>query len=146
MKEITDLLHRAYRRNAEAGLRFLASHQSPEVTASRLREGIAIVVEDDGRIIGTLTLTIPEPQPYGAYAPGYSIASISQFASDPDRQGEGIGDRLLKEAERLARDSGCREIALDTARPVTGLIAHYERRGYRIVATADWRPATNYES
>jgi GNAT superfamily N-acetyltransferase len=58
----------------------------------------------------------------------------------------GIGHLLLEKVEKVARDAGCQELALDTAQPAEGLIAYYRRRGFEIVGQADWRPTTNYES
>ncbi len=146
VEEITHLLHRAYLRNANAGLRFVASHQSVEVTAERLAEGETLIAERDGRIVGTITLHLPQAQPYGDYAPGGPICSFSQFAVDPSLAGEGVGDQLLASAEARASAARYTKIALDTAQGATGLIAYYRSRGYEIVARADWRPKTNHES
>ncbi len=146
VEEITDLLHRSYLRNAEAGLRFLATHQHASVTRERLDRGQSFVVELEGRIVGVVTLHLRGEKPYGDYHPDYPIASFGQFAIDPACQGMGIGDLLLEKVETVARDAGCYELALDTAQPATDLIAYYQRRGFEIVGRADWRPTTNYES
>lgn len=57
---------------------------------------------------------------------------FGMFAVDPQRQGGGIGDAVLRECERVARD----EWNLPTMRMTVidvrdELIAWYERRGYR---------------
>lgn len=143
---ITDLLHRAYARNAAAGLRFVATHQESAVTAERLAQGYSFIAEIDEEIVGTITVRAPEKTPYGEYDPPFPIAAFGQFAVDPDRKGLGIGDALLTNAEGVALEAGCQELTLDTAQPAAELIAYYERRGFRIVGRADWRPETNYES
>src|SRR4030066_224370 len=53
-------------------------------------------------------------------------------ASRPDWQGKGLGQAMLAEAERIARDEwGCREMQMTVITLRTELIAWYERRGYR---------------
>lgn len=146
VEAITDLIHRAYARNAAAGLRFVATCQDSSITAERLGQGPSFIVEIDGEIVGTITVRAPEETPYGDYHPPFPIAAFGQFAVDPDRRGLGIGDALLKVAEGVAREAGCGELALDTAQPAIELITYYERQGFRIVGRADWRPETNYES
>ena len=49
-------------------------------------------------------------------------------------------------ALQVARRSGAAVMALDTAKPATGLIRLYEAWGYKVVGECDWRPDTNYES
>jgi predicted N-acetyltransferase YhbS len=146
VEAITALLHRAYARNAAAGLAFGATHQAPEVTRQRLSQGWALVAERDRAIVGTIVLYCPQKVPYGEYEPGWPLASFGQFAVDPELPGEGLGRKLLGRVEAEARARGAQELCLDTAQPARGLIAYYERLGYRIVARADWRPEVNYES
>ena len=143
--EITALLHRAYRPLAEAGMRFYASHQDNGATLSRLREGQAFLALFDERIVGTITF-----YPTGAKrgAPWYEragVATFGQWAVDPPHQGTGIGDRLLKHVEVLARESGASELACDTSEHAASLLALYERRGFRRVGTVQW-DVTNYRS
>jgi GNAT superfamily N-acetyltransferase len=57
---------------------------------------------------------------------------FGMFAVRPDRQGSGLGQAMLAEAERIARDEwGCREMQMTVITLRTELIAWYERRGYR---------------
>lgn len=53
---------------------------------------------------------------------------------------------LLNRVESRAAQEGYLELALDTAESATHLIDLYERLGFRIVDTHDWRPGTNYSS
>jgi ribosomal protein S18 acetylase RimI-like enzyme len=54
------------------------------------------------------------------------------FAVDPARQGGGIGDAVLREAERVAREEWRLPVMQMTVIDVRdSLIAFYERRGYR---------------
>ncbi|MBC8134879.1 MAG: GNAT family N-acetyltransferase [Fibrella sp.] len=64
---------------------------------------------------------------------------------DPDQQGLGIGAALIAQAEETARLNGAREMGLDTAEPATGLIAFYNRLGYRHIGYTQWGNV-NYRS
>jgi GNAT superfamily N-acetyltransferase len=56
---------------------------------------------------------------------------IVNVAVHPDRQGKGLGTRLLRHAEGVARDLGLSELRLYTNAAFTSNIALYQRRGYR---------------
>ena len=57
---------------------------------------------------------------------------FGMFAVDPTRQGGGIGDAVLREAERVAREEWHLPVMRMTVIDVRDtLIAYYERRGYR---------------
>jgi ribosomal protein S18 acetylase RimI-like enzyme len=61
-----------------------------------------------------------------------AICHFGMFAVRPDRQGGGLGQAMLAEAERMARDEwGCHEMQMTVITLRTELIAWYERRGYR---------------
>jgi len=57
---------------------------------------------------------------------------FGMFSVKPTAQGAGIGQRMLLEAERLARDEWkCRKMEMTVITVRDELIAWYERRGYR---------------
>ncbi|MHC5904024.1 GNAT family N-acetyltransferase [Streptomyces sp. S6] len=59
-------------------------------------------------------------------------AYFGMFAVSPERQGEGLGKRIIAEAERQARFSwGVTEMHMTVISVRDELIAWYERRGYR---------------
>ncbi|MFV2121410.1 GNAT family N-acetyltransferase, partial [Streptomyces sp. Act-28] len=59
-------------------------------------------------------------------------AYFGMFAVRPGLQGGGLGQRVLAEAERLAREEwGVREMHMTVISVRDELIAWYERRGYR---------------
>ncbi|HSQ60775.1 MAG TPA: GNAT family N-acetyltransferase [Acidobacteriota bacterium] len=143
--EITALLHAAYAGLAALGFRYVATYQDDDVTRRRLARGLPLIVEREGRMIGTVTLYPPHPE---AYVPWYrrpDVYSCGQFGVLPEFQGQGIGARVMDEVERRARERGAAELALDTAEGASRLIAWYERRGHRLVAHVQW-PVTNYRS
>ena len=143
--ELTDFLHRAYASLAAMGLRYMATHQSVEVTRKRVEQGLCLVALDDGAICGTIVFKNASQTRGCAWYDRVEVASIGQFAVEPGLQGNGLGRQLMALTEEQALASGARELALDTAEPATHLVAWYARLGYRHIEYADWGH-TNYRS
>lgn len=144
VSEITKLLHRAYKRLLDMGLRFVATAQPEEETRERLFSGESFVAEKDGRIVGTITLypvSDGDCEWYGR--PG--VMHFGQYAVEPELQGAGIGKALLEFVEKRAREQGAKEIALDTSENATHLVELYSARGYRKVGNVKWE-SVNYRS
>lgn len=67
------------------------------------------------------------------------LCYFGMFSVCPELQGAGVGNAMLSECERLARESwGCRAMEMTVIRQREELIAWYERRGYR--RTGESRP------
>jgi GNAT superfamily N-acetyltransferase len=143
--ELTNFLHRAYARLAEMGLRYMATHQSVEVTRKRVEQGQCFVAMADDVTCGTIVFKDTEQTRGCPWYDRADVASIGQFAVEPGLQGNGLGRRFMALAEDRALASGARELALDTAEPATHLVAWYGRLGYRHIEYADWGH-TNYRS
>lgn len=143
--ELTALLHKAYGRLARMGLRYMATHQSEDMTRERVSQGTCLVAIVDGRLCGTILFRNCEQTRGCSWYDRPEVASLAQFAVDPALQARGIGLDLLESVEALAVASGAREIALDTAEPATHLVGWYGRLGYRFVEHAQWSH-TNYRS
>ena len=142
---LTALLHRASARLAAMDLRFMATHQPPEVTARRVAEGECLLAYDGDRLVGSI-LYRPAARTGGSpWLDRAEVASLAQLAVEPGLQSRGLGARLMRWAEARAAAEGAAEIALDTAEPATHLVAWYARSGYRAVETAQWSH-TNYRS
>ena len=145
LEDLTELLHRAYKILADLGLKYVATHQSVEITRKRLKNGTCFVAELDGRIVGTVLYRKPG-QPKGcAFYERPDVAHVSQMGVEPELQRQGIGDKLMRHAEETAARDGASELALDTAETATHLIEWYERLGYRFIQHIDW-DMTNYRS
>jgi len=71
--------------------------------AEKSHAEILMIAEQDGELVGCV---FARTEPESVY--------LSKLAVDPDRQGRGIGRRLMEEAEDLARDLGRRVLELDT--------------------------------
>lgn len=78
-------------------------------------------IRDRGRLVASVRVR------HDAADPG--TAEIARLAVAPDRQGEGLGTRLLVEAERHARP-GVTMLALFTGEHSRGNLRLYERHGY----------------
>lgn len=149
LEELTALLHRAYAPLAAAGMHYVATHQSVDVTRSRCAKGECWLAERHGRVVGTVTLVPPggasgpdEPELYR----GPDVAVFTQFAVEPALQRGGVGSALLAHVESRAAALGATTIALDTSEHAHALIGWYLARGYAHAGRADWRPVVNYES
>jgi len=143
---LTALLHRAYGALAARGMRFLASYQTVETTARRIARGECAVAEAEGPVVGTVVF---RPMGGGRGTPWYEqadVATVGQFAVEPEWQRHGIGGRLMDWAEGRARETGATEIALDTAETADDLIRFYARRGYRFIEYVNWGDVVNYRS
>jgi N-acetylglutamate synthase-like GNAT family acetyltransferase len=83
-------------------------------------EGRCWVVEHDGRVVGMVQC---------AERPGY--LEVETIAVAEDRQGHGVGTRLLAYAEERARELGLPEVRLYTNEAMTENLEYYPRRGFR---------------
>ena len=142
---LTQLLHRAYASQAAKGLRFSATHQSPEVTQRRILGAYCFVLELDYRIVGTICLYGPDEN---SEVPEYRdplTFNFGQYAVEPEFKGQGYGRLLHDHILDFAADQGGKWMALDTAAPASDLVAMYTRWGYSEVTRCRWQ-MTNYES
>jgi GNAT superfamily N-acetyltransferase len=145
VEPLTAMLHSAYRPLAEKGLRYLATHQPPATTLSRLRSGDSFLGFAGDELIATITIVKDRPDEACEWYQRDDVFFFTQLAVSPAHQGSGIGGALMSFAEDHARELGARELALDTSEYATRLIETYQRRGYRLVAQVSWSD-TNYRS
>lgn len=153
LESLTALLHRAYAPLAARGWNFTGADQTVAVTRSRISSGSCLVAVEapHERLIGTVMVRGPYRPELDAWCldtPWYTRADtaiLSQFAVDPELQGQGLGARLMNAAEAWAAGQGLAYVALDTARPAEHLQRRYARHGYRPVDEVRW-PGKNYAS
>ncbi len=93
------------------------------------------VLELDGKIVATLTLSKDKPIRWNSDLP-----FVKWFAVDPEYQGRRIGSRLLDWVEEtIIRDKlGASALTLATAEKHPWLLAMYERKGYQRIESIDW--------
>jgi ribosomal protein S18 acetylase RimI-like enzyme len=97
---------------------------------------IAAVEEGSGRILGAVTF-VPGPGPFHEGEFG-DAASIRMLAVEPDARGQGIGQALVEECIRRAREQGKTRISLYTRPFMTAAHRMYERLGFKRVRGLDW--------
>lgn len=120
------------------GLNYTAVDQSIDVTKRRISKGICLVAMGQDTLIGTVVVNPPNLDHQCPYFARPGVATLQQFGVATGRQNNGIGSRLLKQAELLATGEGFVELALDTAEPAHQLIAFCERRGYTATGFTQW--------
>jgi len=146
VEAITALVHAAYAPHVADGLRFWGTHQSVDDTVRRLASGAAFVAVENARYIGVVVVRPPQPSSPVPLYQEPNVWSISQFCVAPEHKGAGLGRKLHEVAVEYARNQCAKFLSLDTAAPAKKLIELYERWGYSIVGSCDWRPHTNYVS
>jgi GNAT superfamily N-acetyltransferase len=144
--EITELIHAAYAPHAALGLKYWGTHQTVADTEKRFKVGIGFIAEENGKYVGTATIRPPQKESKVDLYNQHNVWSLAQFCISPKCKGKGYGKALHSHVAMAAIKNGAEILALDTAKPASGLIAMYQAWGYTIVGECDWRPHTNYMS
>jgi GNAT superfamily N-acetyltransferase len=145
---LTALLHRAYAELGAAGLNYTAVDQDVRTTRERAAAGRCWVAEQDDRLVGTMTVSLPPSAELRALAPVADrpgTAWLNQLAVSPTIRGQGIARDLWRHGRRWAHAGGVTTIGLDTAAPATHLVRLYGSWGFAHAGTIRW-PGKTYES
>jgi GNAT superfamily N-acetyltransferase len=86
-----------------------------------------LVVEVDGRLVGTATLVIVPNLSYG----GRPHAIVDNVVVDETERGKGYGEALVRRCLEEAREAGCTRLALTTDMRRHDAHRFYERLGFR---------------
>lgn len=81
------------------------------------------VAEEQGRIVGVCGLMPLDT----------ASAEIVNLAVDPDRQGKGIGKRLIASALEQAQSRGCEKVIVRTGNSSLNQLGLYQKCGFRMV-------------
>jgi GNAT superfamily N-acetyltransferase len=102
---------------APSAVRHFTRHHEPEEILTDAKGGFMILLESDGHIVATGTLT--------------GEGKITRVYVRPDLQGRGLGKRIMARLEQHARDQGRQSVFL-----YSSLVAKrfYESLGYRLRA------------
>jgi len=145
IEELTDLLHKAYKRLKDMGLNFVATYQDVESTRSHMKNGICFILTESDKIIGTIFYYLKKIKGAPDIYHKDNIVLFGKFAVDPDYQNQGLGSLLMDFIEDYARSNGKRKIILDTSEEAQHLIDYYSKRGYGYIQHWKWN-MVNYRS
>jgi ribosomal protein S18 acetylase RimI-like enzyme len=115
---------------------FRLAEDSESALASYLESGTVWVARDpDDSVVGHLQMVVDD-----------DVWEILNTAVAEDRQGQGIGRRLLAEGVAEARRAGARRVVVATAAADVGNLRFYQRCGFRMerVVPDAFTPATGY--
>ena len=138
---LTAMLHRAYADLAAGGLNYTAATQDVETTRHRAQGGRCWVVESDGALVATATLSVP---------PGHGIrrltevaraphrAWLNQLAVSPEFRGRGIASRLWAQGRTWLDEQGITAVGADTANSAVHLVEMYRRWGFQRADLVHW--------
>ena len=145
---LTELLHAAYAELGAMGLNYTAVDQDVETTRERALGGQCWIVEQDGQIVGSLTMSLPPStglQELTKAARESERAWLNQVAVSPLLRGHGIAADLWRRGRRWAAAKGASSIGVDTAIPAEHLVQLYSSWGFEQVDTIHW-PGKTYDS
>jgi predicted N-acetyltransferase YhbS len=134
--QIRRLVNNAYAELADRGLNYTATYQDEAMTLDRMSQGRTYLLEQGGKLVGTIILKKEN------HFTGLNSAYLGQLAVSPDLKRTGLGTLLMDLGEHLATIDGFESVQLDTAQPATHLVAWYVKRGYKIVGEMQWEGKT----
>lgn len=112
----------------------------PEILEAICTSVVLVAVDEASTVVGTVRLRFrsAEQFPEAAVFRGLACSAdtavmyLTRFAVLQSNRGNGIGSRLISEAERVARSEGIRYILLHTALSNEAVAGFYLRRGFSI--------------
>ena len=110
-------------------------HPTAEGIWTYIQEGSMFLHKEQGTIVGAMALTMYQGEDYHAIewsrqVPDNEVAVIHILAVSPDRQGTGIGSKMVREAIELAKAKCMKAIRLDALATNTPAHKLYERQGF----------------
>lgn len=89
-----------------------------------------VAVDADDVIMGSVMLYPPASDAYSGTGGDLSWPELRLLAVPPHSRGRGIGEALVYECVRRARNMGAQELGLHTSRSMRTAIRMYERLGF----------------
>lgn len=103
-------------------------------------EGLALVAEEDGRVVGYLLGCLGKA---AEYSTAELTAEVECLYVDPTRRGEGIGGRLVARFEEWARAAGARRLRVTVSAANRRALRFYRHRGFRLFDVLLDKPLVN---
>jgi ribosomal protein S18 acetylase RimI-like enzyme len=107
---------------------------------SRYKLADIIVAEMKGRLVGTVTLYLKNPNSFGEGWPK-DWAGIRLLGVHPEYRGRGVGRALMEECVRRCREKGISTIGLHTSELMEIARKMYEKMGFKRAPEFDFHPA-----
>jgi ribosomal protein S18 acetylase RimI-like enzyme len=94
----------------------------------------------DGRVVGSVMLYPPAVNAYGGEVEGAPWPELRLLAVSPEARGRGVGERLVEECIRRAREMGADALGLHSSRSMEAAIRMYRRLGFERAPEFDFHP------
>lgn len=101
----------------------LLADESEQQVRSYMNEGDLYVFSPEGEGTAGMILAIPEPD---------GAVELKAVAVSPERQGQGVGSRMLRAVLDDLRARGVRKVIVGTANAGIGQMAYYQKAGFRL--------------
>lgn len=124
-EQLAAVYRSAYRENRDLGFPAKAESATESKVAGWIRESWVYIAEVEGEIVGGVRLESTDSE----------RVKLSRLGVHESRKGEGIGSRLLENAEEAVRNRGDATIWLTTPEDHPYLPELYRRRGYERTGT-----------
>ena len=110
-------------------------HPTADGIRAYIEEGSMYLYKEQGTIVGAMAVTMYQGEDYHAIewsrqVPDNEVAVIHILAVSPDRQGTGIGSKMVREAIELAKAKCMKAIRLDALATNTPAHKLYQRLGF----------------
>ncbi len=140
---VGQLTERAYR--ADGHLAFDDGSYAAELAdgARRIAEAEVLVAEQDGVLVGTVTLVRPGT-PYAETSNDDEL-EVRMLAVDPDVRRSGAGRALMLAVIERAAAEGFRAVVLSTQARMAPAHRLYEGLGFERLPERDWSPVAGVE-
>jgi ribosomal protein S18 acetylase RimI-like enzyme len=117
-------------RPAGVAERYMERYRAMLETALSKEPGGFLVAEHNQETVGAVVARVTGPHPMN----GLSSGRIETLTLSPAHPGQGVGERLLKEAEAYLRSHGCRIISLNLPADAGQAGELYRTAGYRVAS------------
>lgn len=99
-----------------------------------------MVAERGGELLGSVMLFPPATDAYRGAAGAAEWPVLRLLAVAPEARGQGVGQALVDECVRRAREMGAAELGLHSSESLRAAIRMYERMGFLRAPERDFQP------
>lgn len=128
--QFLELLSSAFKPVGELGINWPSTNATLEMVTENINKSTAVVMERDGKLIATITIRFP----WESTSPVSGYPFVWWFATSPELQGQGIGNKLIDYVENtlLKETFKAPAYTLGTSgKKHPWLLDMYKRKGYK---------------